>query len=49
MSNKEFRENSPRDKLIREMLNEKADDNNIMDLEAYGIGLIDMYEKIFGK
>lgn len=35
-----------REKLIKEMLKEKANKNNSIDLNAYAIGLSDMYDKL---
>jgi hypothetical protein len=35
-----------KDRLIEEMLKDMGDRNKIIDLNAYGIGLIDMYDKL---
>lgn len=35
-----------KDDLVAEMLNTKAEKNNIIDLNAYGSGLIDMYNRL---
>lgn len=35
-----------KDELIEEMLKDMGDRNNIIDLNAYGRGLIDMYDKL---
>ena len=35
-----------KDKLIEQMLKEKGDSNNSIDLDAYGRGLIDMYKHL---
>lgn len=35
-----------KDKLIEDMLKDMGDRNNTIDLNAYGRGLIDMYEKL---
>jgi hypothetical protein len=35
-----------KDKLIEQMLKEKGDANNSIDLDAYARGLIDMYDKL---
>ena len=36
-----------RDLIINSLLQKKANEDNIIDLNAYGNGLIDMYNKIF--
>lgn len=36
-----------KDKLIEDMLKDMGDKNNTIDLNAYGRGLIDMYDKLF--
>lgn len=35
-----------KDRIIEEMLTLKAEENNVIDLNAYGIGLADMYDKL---
>lgn len=35
-----------KDKLIEEMLKDMGDRNNTIDLNAYGRGLIDMYDRL---
>ena len=35
-----------KDKLIEEMLKDMGDRNNTIDLNAYGRGLIDMYDRV---
>ena len=35
-----------KDELIEEMLKDMGDRNNTIDLNAYGRGLIDMYDKL---
>jgi hypothetical protein len=35
-----------KDKLIAKMLNNKVEKNNTIDLDAYGNGLADMYDRI---
>jgi len=35
-----------KEEFIKRMLDEKADKNNIIDLNAYGIGLEEMYEAL---
>lgn len=38
-----------KDKLIEEMLKDMGDRNNTIDLNAYGRGLIDMYDRLVKK
>ena len=35
-----------KEKMIEKLLNEKASKNNTIDLNAYAIGLSDMYDKL---
>ena len=38
-----------KDELIEQMLKEKGDNNNTIDLDAYARGLIDMYEFVLSN
>lgn len=36
-------------KLVQELLDKKAKENNTIDLDAYADGLLDMYNKVVSK